>query len=131
MPIPVTDLKPGDRVILNCPKARRQVKREAQFSGMFESFEAASAIDAVMIVREAAMRFISSGGPAWARFLLQTVSGGNRILEYPGGGVIQGLPEVNGETLLLAVFAVEPDGSMREEFGRRIFIERRLAMGKG
>ncbi|MEI9971102.1 MAG: hypothetical protein WDO73_03060 [Ignavibacteriota bacterium] len=83
-----------------------------------------------MILGASTSGFISSGG-MWARFLLQTCSGPADVFEYPGGGVIQGLPQFDGETRLTAVFAIDPDGSMREEEGRRIFIERRLTMGNG
>jgi hypothetical protein len=31
----------------------------------------------------------------------------------------------------MAVFVVEPDGGLREEEGRRVFIERRVTMGQG
>jgi len=41
MPLKVTDLKPGDRVLLNCPKSRVTAKREAVFEGIFASLSEA------------------------------------------------------------------------------------------
>ena len=133
MPVSVTDLKPGDRVVLNCPKARGQAKREAVFQGIFRSVAEAMAsepsIDA-MIMMPQTEAFLSQG-TAWARFLLQTISGPMQILEYPGGGAIKGMPSHDGPTALMAAFLIEPDGGLREEEGRRIFIERRVVMGQG
>jgi len=132
MPVSVADLKPGDRVVLNCPKARGQAKREAVFQGIFRSVAEAMAsepsIDAMIMLRQTEA-FLSQG-PAWARFLLQTTSGPVQILEYPGGGAIKGVPYF-GPTALMAAFLIEPDGGLREEEGRRIFIERRVVMGQG
>jgi hypothetical protein len=126
--IPVTDLQPGDRVILNCPTARAgATKREAQFECIFRSVGEAmdkNGIDA-LLVGPSTLEFLSAG-PAWAKFLLQTSTGPAQILEYPGGGPVAGLPPFSGETALSAAFLIEPDGGLREEEGRRIFIERRL-----
>jgi hypothetical protein len=108
MPIKLTDLKPGDRVMLNCPKARTQPRREAIFEGIFESVAAAAADSEIMAVGENTAAFLASGN-GWARSLLQT----------------------EGHFRLAIGFRIEPDGSLREEDGRRIFIERRLSMGQG
>lgn len=39
MPVNVRDLQPGDRVVLNCPKARYKARREAEFSGIYTAAE--------------------------------------------------------------------------------------------
>ncbi len=133
MPIAITDLTPGDRVVLNCPKARGgQTHREAQFEGIFTSIDEAMRKTEIgmLLMGPSTAEFLSTG-QAWARFLLQTVSGPTRVLEYPGGGAVRGLPDFAGSTVLTAAFRIEPDGSLREEEGRRIFIERRLRMGQG
>jgi hypothetical protein len=132
MPIRVTDLKPGDRVVLNCPKARRNSKREAQFEGIFESMDDAmnhggKAPD-VLLMEHATEAFLAQ--KVWARFLLQTVSESGQVLRYPGGDAMN-LPKFAGITELSAAFLVEPDGSLREEEGRRVFIERRVFVGQG
>jgi hypothetical protein len=110
MPLSVNDLQPGDRVVLNCPKARIMRKREAQFEGIFRSSVEASERGnrRALLISKPTIEFLASGG-AWARFLMES----------------KGLWDV------VAAFVIEPDGSMREEEGRRIFIERRMRMGQG
>jgi hypothetical protein len=105
----VTDLKPGDRVMLNCPKAAK-THRQAIFQGIYRSVEEAMSAgnESALLVGAETEKFLREGG-SWARFLLQTLDG----------------------VSLGAAFVVETDGSLREEMGRRIFIERRLTMGRG
>jgi hypothetical protein len=129
MPVLVTDLTPGDRVMLNCPKARgNQTKRVAQFDGIFgsldEAMTASGGVCALLTQRDTEA-FIAAGG-RFAKFLLQTAAESTPILEYPGGGAIRGLPELPAGTQLIAAFVIEPDGSLRDEEGRRIYIEQRL-----
>lgn len=103
MPLNITDLKVGDRVILNCPKATKP-RREAQFEGIYHSIgDAISSLDA-LVLPGATAEFLASGALGWAGFLLQT----------------------KGGVSLHAGFRIEPDGGLREEEGRRIFIERRV-----
>jgi hypothetical protein len=134
MSIDVRDLQPGDRVVLNCPKALRNQKREAQFEGLFpsalEAMAAGSPFSAQLIQRHTEA-FTAAAG-TWARFLLQTAPAGSDVLfTTPGGDALQ-MPPTGGFTRqLYAAFIVEPDGALREEEGRRIFIERRVRMGHG
>jgi hypothetical protein len=109
MPLSVNELQPGDRVVLNCPKARTMPKREAQFEGIFATLDEAQKSDlrAGMLIQQKSVTFLRGG--AFARFLMGRMDGWDCI----------------------AAFVVEPDGSMREEEGRRIFIERRMRMGQG
>lgn len=128
MAISVVDLKPGDRVVLNCPKARGpQTKRVAEFGGIYASLEEAMLAHdySALLTLEHTAAFIAAGGK-FAKFLLQTASGQSRILEYPGGGPVRGFPEVPAGTGLILALRIEPDGGLREEEGRRIFIEQRL-----
>jgi hypothetical protein len=112
MPVPVADLKPGDRVVLNCPKSRVMQKREAQFEGIFSSIEDALARGDAMLMGTSTMGFLS--GRAWARFLFGRATDGSGI-----------------DVDAVGAFVVEPDGGLREEHGMRIFIERRMRMGQG
>jgi hypothetical protein len=103
MPLNIADLKVGDRVILNCPKSARP-KRAAQFEGIYYSIqEAMGNFDAVLLPGGTA-EFLSNAQLGWAAFLMQT----------QGGFSLRG------------AFRVEADGGLREEEGRRIFIERRI-----
>ena len=105
MPIAIHDLSPGDRVVLNCPKARVMQKREAQFEGVFRSFtEAAPASTHSVTISEPSPSYVARGVSGWARFLMGRV----------------------GRADIIGVFAVEPDGGLREDEGRRVFVERRL-----
>ena len=111
MALHVNDLRPGDRVVLNCSASRVMAKREAQFEGIFQTIEEAMArgtYDAVLLPGATA-EFLSRG--AFARFLLQR----NAI----------------GPMDLVGAFRIEPDGALREEEGRRITIEMRMRMGQG
>lgn len=122
--ISVFELRPGDRVILNCPKARRITKRQAEFVGLFEGEMALAAGNDLVVGR------FRPGNHIWAKFLMQTATGG-QIVEYPGGGAVAGVPPFAGVTALFAGFVVEQDGGMREEDGRRVFIEQRFRAGAG
>jgi hypothetical protein len=62
---------------------------------------------------------------------MQRVTGPSRVLEYPGGGAIAGIPDSAGVTELIAAFPIDPDGGLHEEFGRRIYVEQRMTMGQG
>ena len=116
MSISVLDLRPGDRVVLNCPKARIKPKREAEFEGLYNSIEElrASMVGHVLYDLPGTASFIAGEKACrWARFLLQTE-------------VVDGVPRQlrNG-------FVVDADGGLREEEGRRVFIERRVRVGQG
>ncbi len=126
MPLKITDLQPGDRVILNCPKARVSRQREAQFEGLFRSVaEAMTKIgDGALIMGPETAKFLEEGG-LWAAFLLQTRTDPVVRLRHVDGSH-DDIPNLGGEIALRAAFVVEPDGSLREEEGRRVFIERRL-----
>jgi hypothetical protein len=132
MPIDVRQLQPGERVVLNCPKARFEQKREALFEGIFRSIKEAAARSVAegridLLGGSTAAAFLNGGQP-WARFLFQRVAGGGLRMRQPDGTRVT-LPE--GITELVGAFAVEADGTLRDETGRRIFIERRVLMGQG
>lgn len=133
MSIDVRELQPGERVVLNCPKARNYSKKEAQFEGLFDTAEAAMEDGSIIkdqLIQRGTDAFMATPGQ-WARFLLQSVpAGADTILRTPDGQALPlsrtGLPRQ-----LYGVFIVEADGGLREEEGRRIFIERRLHVGHG
>jgi hypothetical protein len=112
MPFKITDLTPGDRVILNCPKSRVATHRQAQFEGIFQSLEDAMRREAAegrlaYLAGSATAEFLNSR--PWARFLMQSRS----------------------SVELIGAFAVQPDGTLKDEEGRSIFIERRVFVGVG
>ena len=110
MPISIHQLQPGDRVILNCPKARLMPKREAVFEGIFHSLADAvsrETVDAVAIHTDAA-RFLDAGIP-WARFLVR---------RDPASEIVVGLQ-------------IDADGNLREQQGMQVYIERRLVAERG
>ena len=141
MSISVLDLKPGDRVILNCPKARMQTHREAQFEGIFLTMKDAIAdrtkTGVVNILEQRAPEteafHANAEGRRFARFLLQSTSDPNAVLRTAGGDVLRLPPDhVPGALVeLVCAFHVEADGCLREGEGRRIFVERRVRMGHG
>lgn len=103
MPIRVTDLKPGDRVVLNCPMARVP-HRTAQFEGVYPSAaEAARTVAAGHDLTILAGKEFPAEG-RHAVFLLSTV----------------GSQELRGS------FAVTPDGNLQDDDGRTIYVEQRL-----
>jgi hypothetical protein len=106
MSLKVTELKRGDRVVLNCPKGRIP-KRKADFLGIFRSLEEAiNATPGLILAVDATVAdFLEKGERGWAGFLLGV---------SPCGTELRG------------AFIVEPDGSMREQEGRSVFIEQRL-----
>jgi hypothetical protein len=112
MPLRITDLQPGDRVVLNCPKSRVSVKREAVFEGIFESLDQTISKErtggrAAYLAGSATAEFL--GSRPWARFLMQSRSGVD----------------------LIGAFAIQDDGTLKDEEGRSIFIERRVFVGVG
>lgn len=133
MSIDVRELQPGDRVVLNCPKARNNSKQEAQFEGIFPTAAAAMEEGSVTkwrLIQRGTEAFMAVAGQ-WARFLLATApAGSDRIFETPGGQALP-MPATALPRQLYAVFIVEVDGGLREEGGMRIFIERRLHVGRG
>lgn len=111
MPLAITDLHAGDRVVLNCAQARVTQKREAIFEGVFASVNDAmhrGGYTAIALPGGRPTEEFLNGG-AWARFLMQSCEGVD----------------------LVGAFRIEPDGALREEEGRRITIERRVRMGQG
>jgi len=122
MPLRVEDLHPGDRVLLNCPKSRVQTKREAVFEGTYDSFEQAAMTGHAFTVWDAREHV---PGRRWARFLLQTVEAD---VVHCGGAEFR---TAAGVADLMIALAIEPDGSMRDDDGRGVFIERRMVAGKG
>lgn len=135
MSIDVRDLRPGERVVLNCPKAKGAQKREAQFEGIFERYADAMndpwSSERSLLIQRHTVAFSRTQGP-WSRFLLQTSErGSDVVMRTPGGDALHPPGSADAETRLMAVFAVEPDGGLREEEGRRIFIERRVQVNYG
>jgi hypothetical protein len=101
MPLKVTDLQRGDRVLLSCPESRVALRREAQFEGIFASVAdqlERGNIQALLMGRDTA-DFLNGGKP-WACF------------QFRAGTVCS--------------FLVEADGDLRDQTGLRIFIEQRL-----
>lgn len=114
MPLLVADLKLNDRVLLNCPKSQIATHRQAVFQGVFESLPEAMAeslrrgsIGIEYLPCSATPEFLN--GRHWARFLMGTL----------------------GNTELIGAFAIQPDGTLKDETGRSIFIERRVFAGAG
>ena len=126
MPLRITDLAPGDRVILNCPKSRVAQKREAQFEGIYHSLQDAMTGYDILLAGTSTAEFLESGGTlGWAAFLFQVSAEPLVRVRNPDGSPTY-IPNPSGSMELRGAFVVEPDGSLREEEGRRIFIERRL-----
>jgi hypothetical protein len=103
MPIPVTDLQPGDRVVLNCPKSRVTAKRQAQFEGIYSSLADAMNGATILIAGTGTADFLEQSG-RFAGFLFGRMD--NRDLRM--------------------ALAIDPDGSLRDEEGRKIYVEQRL-----
>ena len=105
--ISVRDLKPGDRVILNCPKSRATQRHMARFEGIFDAPDAMASERYLLLMSAGTLAFISAG--PWAAFFLRR------------GGV---------EDTFFA-FRVEEDGALREEEGKRVVVERRVTVAVG
>jgi NADPH:quinone reductase-like Zn-dependent oxidoreductase len=115
LPIHVNDLKPGDRVVLNCPKSQRDSKREAIFKGVYASH--AAAIAELAFTHPGGMKIYTPPSILTQRlpvaaFLLQSADRAGMVLVW-------------------GAFTVQPDGSLREDQGLRVFIEQRVRMGQG
>ena len=106
MPIKVTDLEPGDRVLLNAPKSRTATHREAIFMGLAPS--------ALALMKDASI-FIAAGEALTVEFLDSSRC-------WAGFQFFIG----DAGTKFCCGFAVDPDGSLRDDSGMRVFIERRL-----
>lgn len=109
MPVSIDSLAPGDRVVLNCPAARVDKKRPAEFEGVFAHAEDCGRRPGrgLTIVDDTTREYVRKAekrGERFARFLMET----------------------RGEVEICAVFVVEPDGALRDDEDRRIWIERRL-----
>lgn len=132
MPLRVDELRVGDRVMLNCPKARTAQHREAIFQGVYRTIEEAlsdrSGYSALAMGPTTAAFLQNSG--AWAAFQLQRLDAPLVDLVHPDQTRSTFAPAPGGVNLC-AAFQVEPDGGLREEQGRRVFIERRIVAGQG
>lgn len=115
-------------MILNCPKSKVATHRQAEFIGVFKKLE--EALDkepgTALLVDVGTLEFIKSGkdGP-WAGFIFQTSSDPVVRIRNPNGSYSE-FPNPAGKFDLRGAFVVEADGSLREEDGRRVFIERRV-----
>ena len=121
MPLRVTDLQPGDRVIINCPKARRLARREVEFRGILTAAE----------IQE----WASGGGGAvygkiepdarYAEFLLRTVDTATPHDLLDEHGQRHRLPDyrIVRHSCLMRIVG---DG-LKDDENRTVFIERRLA----
>lgn len=131
MPLSITDLHAGDRVVLNCPHARHHAKREAIYEGLIGRHEAITFI------------YLSGGhvtGRDWVRqfaeveqfamFLMQVVGPGEALDLVMDDGKRQPLP-ATATTALRALFGVRPDNTLYDDEQRTVFIERRVTMGQG
>jgi hypothetical protein len=103
MPIKVTELQAGDRVVLNCPKSRVTVKRNAEFEACYRTVDEMVEKHDATLITKATVEFLKSGG-LWASFLFSS----NDAIDLRCG------------------FRVEPDGTMRDDEGRLVYVERRL-----
>ena len=113
MSLRVDELAPGDRVILNCPSSALMRKREAQFEGVYATL--AEAIDdaehLAHFMKASTRAFLE--GQRIARFLFRRGAEGGIAFDIMG------------------VFAVDNDGGLRDQTGKRLFIERKMRMGQG
>jgi hypothetical protein len=128
MPLPITELTQGDRVVLNCPRGAPQTKRDAVFKGILRTREELRELLAHATVQfEINLDFLEAG-VAVAAFLMHT--GNSADFEYPGGGkMIPEFPPFDGQQVMLV--QIDAEGNLREEGGHRVWIERRLRMGMG
>ncbi len=126
MPLKVTDLKPGDRVMLNCPKSRLMAQREAEFEGIYPSIaDAMNNTGLGVIVMGSGTQAFLNEGKLWAAFLFQTSRDPVVRLRHSDGSFNE-IPNPVKYLVLRGAFQVEPDGTLREEEGRRIYIAYRL-----
>jgi hypothetical protein len=128
VPVKLADLRPGDRVILNCPKSKVATHRQAEFIGVFKTL--GEALDkepgTALLVDVGTLEFIKSGkGGLWAGFVFQT-SSDPTVRIRRGDGTYDEFLNPTGRMEMRGAYVVEADGSLREEEGRRIFIERRV-----
>jgi hypothetical protein len=128
MPLHVADLTAGDRVVLNCPKSRGLAKREAQFKGVFKTLhEALREYDGALVLAGSEREALLNLDGAVAAFVLQT--GDPATFKYPSGETLE-VPFAGTSELTLTL-RIKPDGSLHDETGMRVFIERRMRMGQG
>jgi hypothetical protein len=123
MPVRIEDLRPGDRVILNCPKARRLPRREVEFCGVITPDEAIERInrsvvrdfdDAAMDRQARYAEFLFGfAGPDQAVAFVQR--DGRRHLIPPGR-----------PTRHCCALRIADDGTLKDDEGRTVFIERRV-----
>jgi hypothetical protein len=112
--------------MLNCPKSRMQAKREAEFRGCFGSLAEAS--DDALIITDAKTSGFPTEGKLWAAFLLQTAPAyDGKVRIRHADGTADEIPTLSCEVELRAAFVVDADGSMHDDEGRRLYVERRLA----
>jgi hypothetical protein len=132
MSLLVSDLKPGDRVLLNCPKSKMQTRREAVFEGVKDRRQVAQAVwTAGSAVTGRDWRRQFDRQECFAIFLLQTMGPGASLDFLNADGERIPMPARMAITELRGLFAVREDGTMFDDENRTVFIERRLAMAQG
>lgn len=122
MSIPVTDLNPGERVTLFCPNARRAPRRDAVFEAVLSRDELISVMRRTCGVMLEGEENLTGG--RYAIFLTQTADPRPMIFSDPlgtGARLVQ----------LRHVMEVTDAGRLRDDEGRAVYIEARVAMGVG
>ena len=121
MPVNVRDLKPGDRVMLNCPKARYKARREAEFQKIYTPAELRELTDGdggLLVIGH--LDFNSE----YAVFLLTVAVGEGYALV--DGNSRMAIPNPPGTVLRHMCAMRITDGTLKDDEGRTVFIEQRL-----
>jgi hypothetical protein len=121
MPVNVRDLKPGDRVMLNCPKARYKARREAEFQKIYTPAELREKTRG-----DRGLLVVGNLDPhsEYAVFLL-TVAVGEGYALVDGNSRLH-IPNPPGAVLRHSCAMRITDGTLKDDEGRTVFIEQRL-----
>jgi hypothetical protein len=111
MSIPVSDLRPGERVTLFCPNARGPLRKDAIFEGLKTG--------------EELLALVASGG----RHHADPSPNGFDVKADRRYGVF--LTEIRGDWGLRHLLEITDAGRMRDDEGRAVYVEARVMMGAG
>jgi hypothetical protein len=135
MGVQTSELKPGDRVVLNCPHARITAKRDAIFEGIFGFEDAIKRLMADLVAdpsRSIDLSHVSQElrDASFAVFLFSTFPAGAVVREVKRDqrGEPFTLPSPVEQRMLLRVL---PGGRLMDEEHRPVYVESVTRMGFG